>query len=119
MTRALVSCAGCTACCRHDAILLFPGDDHAKYETVPFVSPVTGKRSRMIAKAANGDCIYLDRATGCTIWEDAPIVCRTFDCADFYARFGAARIRREIAAGNASQEVADAGRKRLKSRREQ
>jgi Fe-S-cluster containining protein len=117
--RRTVDCRGCTACCRHDLILLHPesGDDPTQYETMPFTSPVTFKPGLALKRAPNGDCIYLDRATGCTIWDRAPVVCREFDCTRMYERFGAARIRKAIAAGLCSQEVADAGRKRLKNRR--
>lgn len=117
--RRLVDCNGCTLCCQRDAIVLHPesGDDPAQYETIPFVSPITFKQALQLARAPNGDCIYLDRATGCTIWDRAPVVCREFDCARMYERFGASKIRKAIAAGYCTQEVADAGRKRLKNRR--
>ena len=117
--RKIVDCNGCTACCRHDAIILHPehGDDPKQYKTTTFTSPVTGQRSLMLQKAENGDCIYLDRASGCTIWERAPVICRNFDCAAFYERFGASKIKKGIAAGLISQEVADAGRMRLRNRR--
>lgn len=119
MGRAVVACAGCTLCCRNDAIVLHPecGDDAAQYLTERSINPVTGRPALMLAKKANGDCIYLDRSSGCTIHERAPAICREFDCAKFYERFGASKIRKMINDGVFSQDVADAGRKRLKGAR--
>lgn len=119
MGRVEVHCAGCTLCCRNDAIVLHPecGDDPSQYQTERLINPVTGKPALMLAKASNGDCIYLDRTTGCTIHDHAPVICREFDCAGMYEKIGASRIRKAISAGMFSQEIADRGRKLLKERR--
>lgn len=75
--RRPVPCAGCTACCQGTAVRLHPehGDDADKYQT-----DLYDDGRPMLAHAENGDCFYLDRATGCTIHERAPWTCRQFDC---------------------------------------
>lgn len=120
LPRRDVACAGCTLCCRDDAIVLHPeeGDDPELYETIGITHPLTGRPIKILAKAENGDCIYLDRATGCRIHDRAPAICRSFDCARFYAKFGASQLRTMVAEGLATQAVVDAGRKRLKSLRQ-
>ena len=42
-----VPCAGCTACCQNDVLMLHPemGDDPAQYQTVPIIHPITGSRA--------------------------------------------------------------------------
>lgn len=117
--RAIVSCAGCTLCCRNDAIILHPecGDDASQYITERLINPIDGKPALMLAKSENGDCIYLDRSVGCTIHDRAPAICREFDCAGMYERLGAARIRKAVEAGMFSQDIADRGRMLLKNRR--
>jgi len=75
----LVLCDGCTLCCQGDAVFLHPecGDDPRRYRTEP-----AGERL-MLAHKANGDCIYLQRRSGCTIWDRRPTVCREMDCRVF------------------------------------
>ena len=71
-----VPCGTCNACCRGDAIFMHPecGDDANLYKTVVY-------NGRLILDhKPNGDCIYLDRATGCTIHAIRPTVCRELDC---------------------------------------
>ena len=72
-----VPCDGCTACCEGDMILMHPecGDDHRRYkcEQLP-------DGSWMLRHKKNGDCIYLERGKGCTIWHRRPVVCRELDC---------------------------------------
>lgn len=116
-TRKIVACDGCTLCCRNDAIVLHPedGDDPAQYRTTAIPHPLTGRPVLMLAKAADGNCVYLDPASGCTIHDRAPAVCRTFSCADMYQRMGAARLRRLVQEGSCTAEVVDMGRKRLRA----
>ncbi len=52
-------------------------DDQSLYKT----RTVDG--SLMLQQKPDGDCIYLDREQGCTIWEHAPSVCRKFDCHEY------------------------------------
>jgi Fe-S-cluster containining protein len=78
----ILPCNGCTACCQLDAIGLHPedGDDPQAYHTEPFPG---SHLLRMLAHQPNGDCFYLDRTTGCTIWGRRPARCRTLDCRVF------------------------------------
>jgi uncharacterized protein len=108
---ANVPCNGCTACCRHEAILLLPehGDriEDYDYEMVGSIAVVRLK--------PNGDCVYLGEH-GCTIHDRAPVICRAFDCRRFY--LSRTRNERRMLAsrkgtGIASREVLDAGRARL------
>ena len=71
-----VPCASCTTCCQNDATFLHPelGDDTGIYQTEQH-----GQRL-MLAHKKNGDCLYLDRATGCTIYAHRPAICRKLDC---------------------------------------
>jgi Fe-S-cluster containining protein len=39
----------------------------------------------VMASKENGDCMYLDRETGCTIWNRRPQVCQDFDCRNILA----------------------------------
>lgn len=77
-----VPCGTCHACCQWDAIILHPelGDDEHDYHTVEW----EGKLK--LANKENGDCIYLDRQTGCTIHGHAPVICQEFDCRKIYKK---------------------------------
>lgn len=117
--RSVVPCAGCTLCCRRDALILHPeeGDDPGQYETTPTTHPFTGEPVLMLAHKPNGDCVYLDRATGCTIHERAPAICRSFDCRGLYRSLLENSTRKErremIQRGVVSKGILEAGRKRL------
>lgn len=76
---AKVDCRGCTACCESGAaIFLTEHDDPTRYEVrMQHAAPI-------IAQRPNGDCWYLQRGKGCTIWEDRPLICRAFSCVDHY-----------------------------------
>lgn len=108
-----VQCNGCTACCQNDLLMLHPemGDDASQYDTMPAVNPITGKPGLALKHRPEGGCIYLGDA-GCTIHGRAPAVCREFDCRLMFLKLGAAKARKAVAAGYASQAVIDAGRKR-------
>lgn len=69
-----VPCNGCTACCQSDVIILTGEDDASKFETVEWYGQL------ILKQKPNGDCIYLDRATGCTIHGRQPVKCQRFDC---------------------------------------
>lgn len=72
----LLPCNGCVACCQGDAVFMHPewGDDESQYKTEMYNGRV------ILAHKENRDCIYLNRQTGCTIWERRPTVCRELDC---------------------------------------
>lgn len=114
MTRALVPCNGCTACCQNDLLILHPelGDDPGQYETQRVRNPITGKMDHALQHKPGGGCIYLG-AHGCTIWDRAPAICREFDCRRFFLRLGRQGRKRALRAGWADRDVLDAGHARL------
>jgi hypothetical protein len=71
-----VPCAGCTLCCKGDAIRLLPGDNANNYQTEkhPYVTDAL-----MLAHKPNHDCIYLIPG-GCLIHSTRPQQCREMDC---------------------------------------
>lgn len=74
MLLAPIGCNGCTACCCVDHVELRVEDDVSQYE----VDKVDGKT--VLQHDANGHCIYVDQAVGCTIYDHRPMECRTFNC---------------------------------------
>jgi len=76
-----VPCNGCVACCQNDMMYLHPedGDDPAIYEGN--TRECNGRTA--LKHKENGDCIYLDRDSGCTIHDKRPAVCRSMDCRIF------------------------------------
>jgi len=76
-----VPCNGCTACCKHDLIMLHEemGDIPAAYDCEPMVNPLTGFFGWALKRNAEGHCTYLTEA-GCSIHGRAPAVCKEFDC---------------------------------------
>lgn len=72
----IVPCGRCTECCQADATFIHPecGDNADEYEVAPY------QGRWILAHKINGDCFYLDRKRGCTIWERRPVVCRELDC---------------------------------------
>lgn len=78
-----VPCQGCTACCRGEMVVLFPedGDDPARFEHTEVPSeygPIL-----VVKHKENGDCVYLG-PQGCTVHDNAPVVCRKFDCRAYF-----------------------------------
>ncbi len=113
----LVPCNSCTACCQGDGIFLHPehGDDPTLYETEEMGNPVTGEVAVKLKQKANGDCAYLDRGTGCTIWHKRPVICREFDCRVFatvlLAETTRTQRRRLVRQNIISKDVLAAGRR--------
>ena len=106
-----VPCAGCTACCKNEIVLLFPerGDkvellDHYEIETPQGTL-------RALKRKDNGDCIYMQR-DGCAIYANRPSMCRAFDCRLWYQRFQAMKKRDRKRHGE-HNDVLAAGKARL------
>ncbi len=80
VVEAILPCDGCTVCCQGDALILHPecGDVVAAYHTEEHPDGRT-----MLAHQPNGDCFYLVRGKGCTIWGRRPVACRELDCRIF------------------------------------
>jgi hypothetical protein len=72
-----VPCGSCTLCCQNDAVRIFPHEDATQWQTQPHPYK---PGALMLAHQANGDCVYLDRARGCTIQDSKPQMCREMDC---------------------------------------
>lgn len=79
--RRSVPCDGCTACCRHELVIMHPedGDDPSQYLTRRVVNPLTGAPEIALMHRPDGSCVYLGDS-GCTIHDKAPVICRAFDC---------------------------------------
>jgi Fe-S-cluster containining protein len=76
-------CRGCTTCCQWGGdlrvtALLLPKESK-RYRTRP------GDPTRLQVQK-NGDCIYLDRSSGCTIYADSPAYCQRFNCLELLDR---------------------------------
>lgn len=116
---AKVDCAGCTACCRCEAVLLVKGDNPALYpeaKEIPF-NPLTGGPGHIIPHKADGSCIYLGDL-GCTIYDRRPVMCRVFSCAGFVEsvlqQTSRAERRADLASGAIDRDVWKAGKKRMR-----
>lgn len=68
-----VPCAGCTACCRNDRVMLGPDDDPGAYEWHE------EDGFAVLDRRADGACVYLDES-GCSIRDRRPEICRRMDC---------------------------------------
>jgi uncharacterized protein len=112
--RVNVPCGSCRLCCIRQNVILLDEDNPAEYQCHPR-DLGDGLTVNELDHKPNGDCVYLDRETGCTIHERAPVMCRQFDCRQAYRMHGRAERRRRIATGLASAAVYEAGRARLKA----
>lgn len=78
-----VPCGLCRLCCQNwDVVRMLEGDDVASYEVEPHPA---GFPHLMLRHKPNGDCVYLDRATGCTIHDRCPRMCREMDCRNIHS----------------------------------
>lgn len=73
-----VDCGPCTACCKHDHVILGPKDDPAAFKWHEENGYV------VLDRKDNGDCVYLEPA-GCGIHGAAPDICKRFDCRVLYS----------------------------------
>lgn len=74
----------------------------------------TGNPVFLLATEANGQCVYLG-ASGCTIYDRRPILCRSFDCRKHYLILPRQDRDNLVRLGLSSRAVFNAGRARLKS----
>jgi Fe-S-cluster containining protein len=112
-----VPCNGCTECCRSKQLLLLhpeQGDDVESYQFQMFTDPTTGNSVFALARDEQGACVYLG-ASGCTIYERRPLLCRSFDCRKHYLILPRQDRDNLVRLGYASRAVFNAGRARLKS----
>jgi hypothetical protein len=112
-----VPCNGCTECCRsNQGLVLHPeqGDEVESYRHRVVADPATGNPVFLLAAEANGQCVYLG-ATGCTIYDRRPLLCRSFDCRKHYLILLRQDRDNLVRLGLSSRDVFNAGRARLKS----
>ena len=114
-----IDCGACTKCCRHfPSIFILPelGDDLSLYEGDIERDPTYGKIR--LKYQPNGDCIYLDRKTGCTAYDKRPRICHAYDCREGYIKnMSHSRTERRalMKAGTIDEAVHKEGQKRLKA----
>jgi Fe-S-cluster containining protein len=79
-----IPCDGCIQCCKNDQVILRPedGDDLSLYAWEPIESALyPGRKSAALKRdPLTGYCIYLS-ATGCSIHDKRPAICRRYHCA--------------------------------------
>jgi Fe-S-cluster containining protein len=102
-----VPCNGCRACCKNQAVCLFPEDepnfDVFELRTVT----VDGALLTMLKLKPNGECWHLG-SNGCTIYDRRPVMCKAYDCRKQFLAT-AKRDRRALG----TPEIWEAARQRL------
>lgn len=116
--RRVVPCGLCRQCCYHEHVFLHPeaGDDVESYKSVEIYDPGEMRVRHVLAKRADGACVYLGPA-GCTIHDRAPSLCRSFDCKSLYQRLELLLDTPRLEAMVKSSPVIDVGRRRAKGLR--
>ena len=110
-------CNGCTECCKsNQGLFLYPeqGDEVDSYQHQVLTDQATGNPVFLLATGANGQCVYLG-ASGCTIYDRRPLLCRTFDCRKHYLILPRQDRDNLVKLGLSSRAVFNAGRARLKT----
>ena len=110
-------CNGCTECCSsNQGLFLHPeqGDEVGSYRHQVLRDQATGNPVFLLATEANGQCVYLG-ASGCTIYDRRPLLCRSFDCRKHYLILPKQDRDNLVRLGLSSRAVFNAGRARLKS----
>jgi putative zinc- or iron-chelating protein len=112
-----VPCDTCTECCKsNQGLFLYPdrGDEVELYRHRVVTDQATGHPVFLLATEANGQCVYLG-ASGCTIYDRRPLLCRSFDCRKHYLILPRQDRDNLVKLGLSSRAVFNAGRVRLKS----
>jgi hypothetical protein len=80
LSPAKVPCNGCTACCRHDRIMVDPAEETTDRLAHLELEPDDLEPDKLQLKhRSDGACVHLG-ASGCTVYEHRPTICRTYDC---------------------------------------
>ncbi len=82
------------------------------YQVQVLTDRETGKQVFALARDSEGACVYLG-ASGCTIYERRPLLCRSFDCRQHYLILPRQDRDNLVRLGLASRAVFNAGRARL------
>ena len=79
---AHVPCNGCYECCRNQVVTVSEafGDDVDALRAHTDLICRGNVVAYQLHQKPNGDCVFLDRKTGCTIYDHRPAVCRSYDC---------------------------------------
>lgn len=82
LATAHVPCNGCYECCRNQIVAACEhfGDDVSILKDHADRVQEGGLTVYRLHKKPNGDCVFLDRASGCTIYDQRPTLCRAYDC---------------------------------------
>jgi hypothetical protein len=77
-----VPCGACSACCHYPGIVVDEKRDRKRLAHLLTERSPNGEL--VLQRCSDGACVHLgDR--GCTVYEQRPAVCRTFDCRVFAA----------------------------------
>lgn len=117
-----VPCGSCSACCR-GVVDMKPehGDDPHEYDCVINVDTsaannlATISLRRVTGPDGELQCVYLDDAGKCKIYDRRPWTCRGFDCRKLHAILSRAEERRLVEHGYFEQPVFDAARERRRT----
>jgi uncharacterized protein len=78
----LVPCAGCSACCYYEGIVV---DQKRDRRRLPHLLTEWNRDGELVLqRRADGACVHLGEQ-GRTVYEHRPAVCRAFDCRVFAA----------------------------------
>lgn len=105
-----LNCGTCTACCKSNpGIFLHPsdGDVPENFKYTMAYNPLRGELGMLVDTTDAGDCIYLGSG-GCTIYDNRPAVCRSYDC-----RINYLSLTRKMRDHCMPQEIIDAARARM------
>jgi Fe-S-cluster containining protein len=88
---AKVDCEGCTICCHHQRVAVFPGlDPIERYDVEEIgagnIQSPSGKDLGpilLLKQRPDGSCIHLG-PKGCEVYEFRPRICRSFDCGAWF-----------------------------------
>jgi hypothetical protein len=76
------TCAGCSACCYYEGI---PVDKKRDKRHLPHLKTERNVAGELVLqRRADGACVHLGER-GCTVYEQRPAICRSFDCRAFAA----------------------------------
>lgn len=100
-----VPCGTCHACCERDRIVL------TEQESARFAWNFEGPQ-RVLDRKPDGSCIYLT-ARGCSVHDDAPDICRRFDCRVLFLITPKGVRRQRVEQNPTMRLVYDAGKRRL------
>ena len=93
-----VPCGACTACCHYPTVIV--DEKRGRKRLARLRTERSPDGELVLQRRSDGACVHLG-TQGCTVYEQRPAVCRTFDCRIFAAmrlveRCGAPITKRRI-----------------------